>query len=588
MFSSKKKLKKKTGDITKNIGDKAINLQGSWSKHVSRYLTRRSDRIVGIRRFTLGWLALAIGVSLATSVGAWGLYRKTYTKTATDGGTYIEGISGVINNLNPLFASGSVDSTASVLLFNGLLRYDTSGELENDLAKEWGVKKDNRTYDVVLKNDVTWHDGQPFTAQDVVFTIKTIQNPEARSTLYANWQGVDVKAIDKQTVRFELAAPTAPFPHSLTVPILPRHLLKDTPVTLLRTSAFNNAPVGTGPFVMKMLRPTNNGQNLEMVSNQRYFRPQPQVDRFTLAAYTEEEELVKALKNREITAAVDLDNIAVEGLSDDRKIRTENIPTRSGVFAFMKTTTAPLDDADVRRALVLAIDRTAVLDIFGARYQPLKTPLLPGQLGFNAKYSQATNKKQAGQILDRAGWKIKDGVRKKGKQTLDLQLVTADSNQYSSMASELQKQLEPLGVKLNVQLLGQEQLEQNALLAHSYDIFLYGVDIGADPDVYAYWHSSQAKAGGLNFSEWNSARADISLEVARTRLNPVLRTARYQTFLDEWKKSAPAIALYQPRINYSYNQNADGFKVFPVNNVAEHLTNVEEWTVNTRPVRMTP
>ena len=192
-------------------------------------------------------------------------------------------------------------------------------------------------------------------------------------------------------------------------------------------------------------------------------------------------------------------------------------------------------------------------------------------------------------MLDAAGWakdasgqRVKDGVK------LEVNLITVNSAQYSAMAGTLQKQWAAIGVKVNSQLLTLEQLQQNGLSAHSYDVLLYGISIGYDPDVYAYWHSSQARSGGLNFSEWKSARADSSLEVARTRLEDVLRKARYETFLDEWQKSSPAVALYRPRVIYAYHQNAQGILPVPSNNASSRLTNVEDWTVLTKNVAQTP
>ncbi|MCA9313590.1 hypothetical protein KDA08_04755, partial [Candidatus Saccharibacteria bacterium] len=209
--------------------------------------------------------------------------------------------------------------------------------------------------------------------------------------------------------------------------------------------------------------------------------------------------------------------------------------------------------------------------------------------GYDAKYNQITNLAQSEKDLESLGWiKQSDGSRKKDGVKLEFNLLTANSAQYSSVAGLLQEQWSKVGVSVKTQLLTLEQLQQNGLTAHAYDILLYGISIGYDPDVYAYWHSSQARSGGLNFSEWRSSRADTSLDVARTRTETVLRDARYKTFLDEWQKSAPAVALYQPMVNYSYHQNASGFKFNISTNASERLTSVENWTVNTKDVKRTP
>jgi len=580
----------RTNKLIKKVGSRAVNFQAQSTRHVTRYVTKRTERIVGVRRFIAGWLFLAFFLCIATIGALVQVSRLARVDTAVSGGTYTEGVVGSINNLNPLFTAGSIDESSAKLLFNGLLRYDTNGVLVPDVATDWQVDDSRKVYIVNLRKDVRWHDGQPLTAQDVVYTIGAIQDTETRSTLYANWQGVKASAPSDFQVRLELTAPTASFPTSLTLPILPKHILGDVPANKLRTVSFNTSPIGTGPFVFSALR--NEGskeQQVELKKNVAYYRGTPKLDRFVIHTFEDDESLARALENREITAAVDLKSETIENFSKDTSIRPVDIPLNSGVFAFFKTTSPILSDTNVRTALAESVDRQAILQLFKARYAPLKTPLLPSQLGYDATYAQQTNLADAAQKLDEAGWvKQPSGVRAKDGQPLEIGLTTANSAQYSALESVLQQQWASIGVTIKPQLLAPEQLQQTALSAHAYDILLYGISIGYDPDVYAYWHSSQARVGGLNFSEWKSSRADSSLEVARTRLDPVLRTARYKTFLDEWRKSSPAVALYQPRTNYAYHQNAVGFKEFPATSAAERLTNVEDWMVNTKSVDQTP
>ncbi len=580
----------RTAKLVKKVGSRAADLHTSSSKHVRKYVTRRAGRIAGVGRFVSGWLLLVLLLCIGTLGTLLQVRSSSQTIAPTNGGTYTEGLVGEMTNMNPLFSGGTLDDTAGRLLYNGLLRYDEEGRLVGDVASEWRVDESKKVYTITLRRDVRWHDGQPLTAKDVVYTITTIQNPATRSTLFASWQGVKVAAIDDATVQFELPAPFAPFLGALTVPILPQHLLKDVSASKIRTSNFSNNPVGSGPFMFKALRSEpDQRQQIEFVRNEAYHRGAPKIERFVMQLYPDDESLAEALRHREITAAVDLKPETTKAFREDASIRVVDIPLNSGVFAFFKNTSPLLEDASIRSALVQAIDRQAVLELFDARYAPLKTPLLPSQLGYGSQYNQVTNSTEAERILDAAGWqKQADGMRAKDGQPLEFSMITVNSAHYSALAGVLQKQWASIGVSIKSQLLTLEQLQQNGLTAHAYDILLYGVSIGYDPDVYAYWHSSQARSGGLNFSEWKSARADVSLEVARTRLEPVLRDARYKTFLDEWQKSAPAVALYQPRVNYAYHQNVQGFRLTPSNNASARLTNIEDWTVATITTNKTP
>lgn len=585
-----KKQRKKTSELVKKVGEKALNLQSSSSQHVTKYVTRRAKNIAGARRFVASWLALVLLLSGLTIAGLVRVFGASQAVTSADGGTYTEGMIGNFTNLNPLFGAGVLDDSASRLIFNGLFRYDSNGEFVPDLAKELKVAEDRKTYTITLRSGVTWHDGTQFTAEDVAYTVGIIQNPETRSPLFSSWQGIKVTAVNDQEVSFELPAPFAPFPNALTLSILPEHLLKDIPANRLRSTAFNNQPIGTGPFVFAALRSEQGKeQQLELTANQKYYRGKPKLDRFFIHTYPNDTDMADALKNREITAAVDLNADSVKNFASDKSIRPVDIPLNSGVFAFFKTTNPVLDNKDLRLALAYGIDRGPLLQLFDTRYGTLKGPLLASQLGFDSAFAQKTSRPEAERLLDAAGWvKQPDGYRSKDGTKLEFGLTTVNSAQYTALAGELQKQWAKIGVRIKPQLLTPEQLQQTALNAHGYDILLYGISIGHDPDVYAYWHSSQARANGLNFSEWKSSRADSSLEVARTRLDDVLRIARYKTFQDEWLKSAPAVALYQPRVNYAYHQNASGFVPVAANNASDRLTNVEKWTVNTKQVDQTP
>lgn len=584
------KQRSKTSELAKKVGSHATKIQVSSSQHVTKHVLKKAKKFSDVRRFVVGWL-LVVGLLCAATISTLIYVNRAATINApSDGGTYTEGLIGTVNNLNPLFATGGVDDSATKLMFNGLLKYNSRGELIPDLAKEWKVDDSRKVYTIVIRDDVYWHDGRPLTAEDVEFTVSAIQNPASRSPLFASWQGIKVKAVNKTEVTFELPAPFAPFPGALTLPIVPKHALADTPADKLRTSGFSANPIGTGPFVFGALRNDDPKQHqVELVKNEKYFHGAPKLKRFILHSYPDDESLARALREREITAAVDLKIDTVESFANDKSIRTTDIPLNSGVFAFMKNSAPLFSEAKIRGALVSAIDRQAMLKLFNTRYTPLRGPLLPYQLGYDSGLQQQTNKEQAEKTLDEAGWvKQADGIRAKDGVRFEFSITTVNSAQYTELLAELQKQWQAIGISVKSQLLTSEQLQQTALSAHAYDVLLYGISIGRDPDVYAYWHSSQARTGGLNFSEWKSGRADASLEVARTRLESVLREARYKTFQDEWLNSAPAVALYQPRVSYSYHQNSSGVSAMPANNAADRLSNVEEWTVSTKRVKSTP
>ncbi len=573
------------------VGSKVTEFSSNSTKHVKRYIARRARRLTEkeTSRFVLGWFSLVLLLCFATFGALWRLRVTSRTLDSTTGGTYIEGMIGSLNNLNPLFGGGTVDDSSARLIFNGLLRYNEEGKAEPDVAESYEVDPGLQKYTVKLRRDVRWHDGQTLTAKDVLFTINTIKNPVSRSSQFGSWKGVKVEAPSDYEVVFTLDSPLVTFPTLLTQPIIPKHLLEDVKIENLRTAHYNARPVGTGPFKFAALRSDNQQKQLELVANKDYFKSVPELDSFIIRTYSDDDALADALANREVMAAVDIKPDSVRRFADDPVIRLSSAPLSSGVFAFLKTTAPKLSDSSLRKALAGAIDRQAVLEQFHGTYRPLATPTLPTMLGNARDPRQTTNSADANALLDAAGWvKQSDGTRKKGGESLTLSLVTIDSPEYSQLANRLVQQWKAVGVTVQAQMLNPEILQQNALKSHDYDILLYGISFGHDPDTYAYWHSSQARTGGYNFSEWKSPRADVSLQFGRVTSEVPTRISRYKILQDEWIKQTPAIALYQPYTTYAHHENARGILHGTMDSTADRLANVEDWTVSLRSVRRTP
>ncbi|HUC20513.1 MAG TPA: ABC transporter substrate-binding protein, partial [Candidatus Polarisedimenticolaceae bacterium] len=181
-----------------------------------------------IRRFALGWwfvvLALGCGLILQTSA----VRQRGLMVQPLPGGSYSEAVVGTIKNLNPVLPEGGASADANHLIFSGLTRFTAEGKLEPDIAKSWDISPDGKTYTFHLRKNVRFHDGVPATAQDVVFTLAAIQNPDTRSSLAASWQGVKASAPDDQTAIFTLPKAYTPFINATSVGLLPRHLLENT------------------------------------------------------------------------------------------------------------------------------------------------------------------------------------------------------------------------------------------------------------------------------------------------------------------------------------------------------------------------
>ncbi|MDB5161027.1 MAG: hypothetical protein JWO96_407 [Candidatus Saccharibacteria bacterium] len=565
----------------------AVELGNQADDKLERLLIRRFGRLASVRRFITLWTLLFVLLSLATFFQFRSLTRQYQALKPVAGGLYNEGIIGTFTNANPLYATGAADTAVSRLVFSGLFKYDDKNQLVGDLAQEWKPGAGANQYLVILKQGIKWHDGTSFTADDVVFTYKTIQNIEAQSSLYSSWQGISVKKINDYMVSFELPNPLSSFPYSLTNGIVPAHILSKVPPQDLRSVPFNIAPVGTGPFVWKFVDVSGSGsedrqQRITLAANKNYFLGRPKLDGFSIITFRDDRHLTDAFTKKQLNAMSGLEAVP-DNLSKDTATHAYVTPLTGEIMAFFNTSHPGLDDAKVRQALVSGADRSSISSLTSYPSEVVDSPFLKGQLAYNPTITQlAYNEDYANQLLDQDGW-VRDalGYRSKAGQPLQFTMVTRGTTDYSNTASFLQKQWQKLGVKLKIEYPQSDEL-QPRIANHDYDILLYGISIGVDPDVYAYWDSSQASItsqGHLNLSEYKSTAADQALEFGRTRSDPSLRVVKYQAFLTTWKNDAPALALYQPNYLYITRGPVFNYERRAANSAADRFYNVDNWMI---------
>ena len=555
---------------------------------IDRLLIRRFSRLVSVRRFVLLWILLFVLLSLVTALQLRELGKYYQVLKPTPGGLYNEGIIGTFTNANPIYANGAADTAVSRLVFSGLFKYDQHNKLVGDLASGYKTGSSLKQYTVYLKKNIKWQDGKPFTADDVVFTYKTIQNIEAQSSLYSSWQGITVTKTSSSSVSFNLPNPLTAFPYSLTNGIAPAHLLSKIPVQQLRSASFNTSPVGTGPFVWRYVDVTGGSsadrqQHISLAAYKNYWQGRPKLDGFSIITFGSEKRLVDTFKNKQLNAMSGLEVLPSE-LTKDKNIQTYITPSTSAVMAFFNNSRPGLSDAKVRQALVSSVDRSKPAHLSPYPLHLVDEPLLKNQLGYDKTLTELPyNLDSANQLLDQAGWpRDTSGYRSKAGQVLTFNLLSQDTITYETTATFLQQQWSKLGIKVNVNYRTSEDLQTSFIANHSYDILLYGISIGVDPDVYAYWDSSQASVtsqGHLNLSEYKSASSDQALEGGRTRDDVDLRAAKYKVFLTNWRSDAPALALYEPNFVYITRGPVFNYERDSANSASDRYYNVQNWMI---------
>lgn len=553
-----------------------------------RYFIQRLGKFSKVWRPVFSWtllFVLIIGCLIAQNSALSAYYQ---TRQPVAGGVYNEAILGSFSNANPVYATGRVDASVSRLIFAGLFKYDDNNRLVGDLAKSWSVDKTGKIYTVKLREGLRWHDGHPLTSQDVVYTYRVIQNPDAASPLRNNWAGIVVTVADDHTVLFKLPNPLSSFIYGATNGIIPKHILKDVPMASMRSVSFNTkSPVGSGPFKWRNIDVQGTAdrahESIGLTANKYYWAGSPKLKAFVVHAFTNKDDMIKAYNREELTAMSGL--LAVPEGMDAKQTTTYNFPLTAETMVFFKNSQAPLDSAAIRQALVAASDPTEVVDKLAYSARPVHEPLLKSQLGYDPRYTQKTAQQAAAaKALDDSGWVMgTNGVRSLNGKPLQFNLTVADTAEYRAVADTLKSQWAEIGVRVVIDVLDAGSF-RDSLANHTYDAILYGIGIGSDPDVYVYWHSTQADVRSverLNLSEYKSTVSDDALDAGRTRNESAIRIIKYQGFLKQWQADAPALALYQPRYLYITHQKVYNLNEHTINAPADRLYSVNNWMIRT-------
>ena len=579
----------------KRLALRVKHAEGATQRHASRFILRRIENVRLVMTEIMIWLAaialLIAGLGIQYSWNSQGSKKDG----AKSGGVYVEGVIGNISTLNPLLAASEPEQAVSRLLFSSLYNYDVTGALHTDLAESMTVK-DDKVYTIKLRNAV-WHDGKKLTAEDVVYTINLIKNPQVRSPLRVNWLDISARAIDDSTVEFMLPAVYAGFSHALTFPVIPKHILQSVSPSSMREADFSGNPVGSGPFAVKRVQTSESTSSTDVVRmepNTRYYGAVSTLSRLELRSYGNESLLVKAVNSGEVSAASGLSLSAADNIKS-KQYSTKHWLLNKGVYLLMNNRSQTLQDARVRQALRYATDTSSIRATVGDNVARLDTPILQSQIAQRLPVAPDYNLDKAKALLKEAGWTYNQG-QWKGKDGRPLAVAVTTSSgrdEYKKIVDALKQQWSKLGVDVQLREIDTSSTTtsfvQSVLQPRDYDALLYELELGADPDVFAYWHSSQASASGYNFANYSNRTVDNDLVGGRSRTNSALRAAKYIQFVNQWLNDAPAIGLYQSVGSYVLNNGAS--IVEPrgsLNTMNDRYADVTTWSTGKASVYKTP
>ena len=579
----------------KRLALRVKHAEGATQRHASRFILRRIENVRLVMTEIMIWLAaialLIAGLGIQYSWNSQGSKKDG----AKSGGVYVEGVIGNISTLNPLLAASEPEQAVSRLLFSSLYNYDVTGALHTDLAESMTVK-DDKVYTIKLRNAV-WHDGKKLTAEDVVYTINLIKNPQVRSPLRVNWLDISARAIDDSTVEFMLPAVYAGFSHALTFPVIPKHILQSVSPSSMREADFSSNPVGSGPFAVKRVQTSESTSSTDVVRmepNTKYYGAVSTLSRLELRAYGNESLLAKAVNSGEVSAASGLSLSAADNIKS-KQYSTKHWLLNKGVYLLMNNRSQTLQDARVRQALRYATDTSSIRATVGDNVARLDTPILQSQIAQKLPAAPDYNLDKAKALLKEAGWTYNQG-QWKGKDGRPLAVAVTTSSgrdEYKKIVDALKQQWSKLGVDVQLREIDTSSTTtsfvQSVLQPRDYDALLYELELGADPDVFAYWHSSQASASGYNFANYSNRTVDNDLVGGRSRTNSALRAAKYIQFVNQWLNDAPAIGLYQSVGSYVLNNGASIAEPRgSLNTMNDRYADVTTWSTGKASVYKTP
>lgn len=354
------------------------------------------------------------------------------------GGTYIEGMVGSPRFINPLYAQNSdIDRSLVEIIFSGLMKYDGQGKIVPDMAETVEIKEGGKVYEVYLKKDLLWHDGKNLTADDVIFTLKTIQNSDYKSPLRGNYLGIEAEKIDEMGIRFKLKEVYSGFLERLTFKIIPKHIWENiSPPNFLLTN-YNLRPVGSGPYRLKGIK-QDASNKITAVNLARF--GQSNIAEIKFKFFDTEKELAAAAKSGKIDG-LSLGNTEYYNLLQKTNLNeySLSLPRYFAVF-FNADKSRFLSDIKIRRALNSAIDKKIIVEnVLLGKAQVIDSPILPQIFGFNAPSKiYEFNQEAAAGLLKNSGFIKNDAgawIKTETGQTMEFKSDLREGSQSKEVSS---------------------------------------------------------------------------------------------------------------------------------------------------------
>lgn len=513
------------------------------------------------------------------------------------GGKLHEGLVGLPHTVNPVLAVTDVDRDLSTLVYAGLTRFK-GREVVSDLASKWSVSEDGLTYTFTLRDNLEFQNGTPLTAEDVVFTVNKAKDYTLKSPRAADWAGVTATAIDPKTVQFTLKQPYASFLAATTLGILPKSIWGNVSDEQFIFSEYNIRPVGAGAYQVGAIDRDQGGipTDYHLESWNGYHLSEPYISKITFTFFPDLDHALNALNANTIDSLSSVPPAAAAQLATNKgepyTVESTPLTRLFGVF-FNQNKSPILADATIRRALDMSVDRNAIITSVLSGYgTPVASPFPAGfEYGTTSLTYENPELIEAQQLLIKAGWKLgSNGIfgKKPSKTaattTLAFTLYTADTADLKLAAELLRQQWQKLGIAVTVKVLPPTDLYQNIIRTRDYDALLFGEVVGKTNDLYAFWHSSQRNAPGLNVAMYTNSKADKLLDSIRIATSSADRATYYRQLAQAFREDVPAVFIYSPNLIYVLPKSIQGVELPVATAPGDRFQSIGDWYVQTERV----
>lgn len=475
--------------------------------------------------------------------------RHSSSDNPAYGDIMVEGSIGDASNLIPILSTDSTSHDIASLIYNGLVKYDKDLQLVGDLAESWDISKDGLVITFHLKKGIKWHDGQPFTAEDVLYTYQVTVNPKTPTAYAGDFLKVKkAEVLDPYTFRVIYDKPFAPALTSWGSPILPKHLLAGKNIT---TSSLAQHPIGTGPYRFKEWVA---GQKIVLVSNPDYFEGRPYIDGYIMRIIPDMATMFLELR------ANGIDRMGLTPLQYKRQTENNLFRKNFNKYRFLSFSYTYLGynlkkpmftDKRVRQAISYAINKNEIIDgILLGLGKPATGPYKPGTWPYNPNVKPYPyNPQKAKELLAQAGWKDYNGdsLIEKDGQSFIFEIITNQGNEVRQKCAEIiQKRLAEIGITVKIRVLEWAAFVNDFIGKKKFDATILGWTVPLDPDIYDVWHSSKVGPDELNFISYKNTEVDLLIEKGRSTFNQNERKKCYDRIQEIFAEEQPYTFLYVP------------------------------------------